>query len=612
MDVIDENNYILNVKYVIFLVSKIIFAYKLKDSNIQDISIIENEMMVFNEYSNFDLKKHDIEGQIYKLIHNNMDTIDYNNFLPATFYELLLTPKEKKSLGQVYTPDNIIVQMNSLVFNHKNIDKNMKILDPSCGGGYFLVHIFNCLKNKFSSENILVSDQYILENMIFGCDVDDFSIFMTKLSLLFNSSCMGAKLNILQKDFLTDFDNADITFDVIIGNPPYIGHKQTDKDYSKLIRGKYRDVFYNKADISYCFFKSAKNLLKQDGILCFITSRYFMEAMHANKLRNFLKNQYEIISIIDFNGIRPFKGVMISPAILTLRNSFNLFSNENTFSYVKYNTSIDETENFNFNQNKLQDSGWVILESSEEELFNRIENISNTYLGDLCSIKQGIITGMDKAFIVTEDVIQKYHIERSLLRKWVKNSNITKSNILYKNLYIIYSNLIHDERDYPNAINYLKQFKERLLNRRECKKGILKWYELQWGRIINDFENAKIVFPYKSYNNNFFYDCDEYFCSADTYIINGLRKDISFKFLQNYLNSSVFEFYFKCVAKKVGTNLYEYYPNKLNFIRLYIPDENISENISDLEEISIENFLQKVFNINEEDKKIINKYILKG
>jgi len=81
----------------------------------------------------------------------------------------------------------------------------------------------------------------------------------------------------------------------------------------------------------------------------------------------------------------------------------------------------------------------------------------------------------------------------------------------------------------------------------------------------------------------------------------------------SYLNSSIFEFYFKCQAKKVGNSIFEYYPNKLNNVKIYLPQENIQKNISDLGKNSIEIFLKKVFNIDEEEVySIINKYIQKG
>ena len=610
-DNINCENYISKVKYVIFFISKILYESKIKGNAILDNNlsyiVSNNEYLgIIKEYSTFDLKQVEVESKIYALMSDFKNVVTHENFIPAMLYEILLTPKEKKSLGQVYTPLYVVDQMLSDSFHIQNINKDIKILDPACGGGYFLIDAFNKIRNQVESSEI--DDRYILEHMIYGIDIDDFSIFLTKMGLIFNSSCNYVNFNIFNMDFLIESDDLVLSFDIIIGNPPYIGHKQTSKEYRTILKNRYKEVFYDKSDISYCFFKRGKELLKDNGILCLITSRYFMEAMYADKLRNFLKNNFHIVSIVDYNGYRVFKGAMISPAVIILSNDTK---NKSKFSYVKYNMDSSKIDNFTYEQTKLSNKGWIILETKEEELYNRIESISNTYINDVCNIKQGIITGLDKAYIVTEEEIKKYNLERSLLKKWIKNSNISQTNISYNNLFLIYSNLINDETDYPNTIKYLEPFKELLMNRRECKNGIRKWYELQWGRVQSDFENPKILFPYKSNSNKFFYDVNEYFCSADIYFINEVRSDITYEYLQNYLNSNIFEFYFKCQAKKVGVNLFEYYPNKINFMKIYLPDKKNDKNISDLGKISIEIFLEKVFNISGEEKAIITKYISK-
>ncbi|WP_010293005.1 hypothetical protein [Clostridium senegalense] len=43
----------------------------------------------------------------------------------------------------------------------------------------------------------------------------------------------------------------------------------------------------------------------------------------------------------------------------------------------------------------------------------------------------------------------------------------------------------------PNAINHIRQYKEKLSKRRECIKGVRKWYQLQWGRNKEIFEEEK-------------------------------------------------------------------------------------------------------------------------
>lgn len=586
-------DYISKVKYVIYLICNELYQLKFKDC-----SILECDFTVFKEYDKFNLKCDKTKEKIIQLMLRNSKSIEITDFYPASLYETLLTHKEKKSLGQVYTPFEIIENMLEQVFQLKSIDKNTRILDPSCGGGYFLIEIYKYIRNKYPE----IHKKHIIENMLFGIDIDDFSIFLSKVGLILKSEINNLNFNICNADFLIDTLYTD-KFDIIIGNPPYVGHKNTNKEYRKSLSEKYSDVYYDKADISYCFFKKGKELLSSDGIISFITSRYFMEALYADKLRNFIKKNFSIVTLLDYSGDKAFKRAMISPAIITLSNTWN----KNMFTYVKKNSDVFET--YEYGQDKLKDSGWIILKDEDEKLFEKIDSISNIYIKDICTIKQGIISGCDKAFIVDEEVIENYKLESFLLRKWIKNSNISKSAIKYNNLYLIYSDIIDDEKDCPNAINYLSRYKDKLMSRRECANGFRKWYELQWGRIKTDYENPKIIFPYKSKHNNFYFDDNSYFCSADIYLMNDFSKDIPLNYLLSYLNSEVFEFYLKCQVKKVGRDVYEYYPNKLNNLKLYWPEENIGQNFSHLGKFSIEILQKKLFNIDEKEVNIIKNYL---
>jgi adenine-specific DNA-methyltransferase len=589
IDEIEGYDYISKVKYVILLICNELYN-----------SINENPMKstaIFKEYAKFDLENFMTEERIAELMGITAGNIEISSFYPASLYEALLTDKEKKSLGQVYTPFEIINNMLHEMFKVKNIDANTKILDPSCGGGYFLIEIYKYIRHNHPE----IHNRHIVENMLFGIDIDDFSIFLSKMGLIFHTGLDDIKFNIYNLDFL--IDNLNIgKFDIIIGNPPYVGHKNSTGNYKKLLYEKYSDVYYDKADISYCFFKKGKELLKQEGIISFITSRYFMEALYADRLRSFIKENYNIVTLIDYSGDTAFKRAMISPAVIILSNKWN----KNMFLYVKKDRDV--IESYEYRQDKLRNSGWIILKDEDEKLFEKIDSISNTYIKDILSIKQGIITGCDKAFIVTEEVIENYKIESFLLKKWIKNSNISKKSIKYNNLYLIYSDIIQNENDCPNAISYLSKYKDKLMSRRECKKGFRKWYELQWGRNKSDYENPKIIFPYKSKQNNFYFDEEAYFCSADIYLMNEFSKDLSLNYLLSYLNSEIFEFYLKCQLKKVGRNIYEYYPYKLNNLKVYLPQGDMAQNFSRMENISIEIF-KKLFNINDKEVNIIKNYI---
>jgi len=122
----------------------------------------------------------------------------------------------------------------------------------------------------------------------------------------------------------------------------------------------------------------------------------------------------------------------------------------------------------------------------------------------------------------------------------------------------------------------------------------------QWGRKQEIFEESKIVFPFKSNRNKFAFDEGSYF-SADVYALRLKgNTNYSYEFLLFLLNSNLYEFYFKTFAKKLGEDLYEYYPN--NLMKLKIPTIEHFTKLTEEE-------LYLYFGIDDEEVRIIKNNI---
>jgi adenine-specific DNA-methyltransferase len=221
---------------------------------------------------------------------------------------------------------------------------------------------------------------------------------------------------------------------------------------------------------------------------------------------------------------------------------------------------------------ELKAEGWVLLSPIRHEIFSALEAKDGLVLKDIAESYQGIITGCDKAFIVSRDEIHKHELEEALLRPWIKNSDVLKHNLKTAEKFLMYSDFIKEEKDFPNAIRYIEKYRHRLEERRECKRGVRKWYQLQWGRTNEIFETPKIVYPYKSRDSRFTVDRAGSYCSADVYMLK-LKKEyessVTLDYVAAILSSKLFEFYFKCYAKRISVNLYDYYPNTV--LRMKIP-----------------------------------------
>ena len=521
--------------------------------------------------------------------------------------------EDRKGKGVFYTPPEVVERMTESALSGIDLsaDPYVRILDPACGTGLFLAKAFEVLKRKFEENYAIILDNnrelagkvgwdgigsFIVENNLWGADIDREALNMAR-EILMKLAGEKSSPNLICADSLISGSTVQISlfddvsqeerefwnnnYDYILGNPPYIGHKQVPAERKKVLQQLYKGIYRDKSDISYCFIKKGIDLLKEGGSLSFITSRYFMEGPSAAGLRKYIADNCTIVEIVDFYGRNVFRDAGVASCIITLRKgSYN--SETSVFKHKKdadaANGELFAPSNFEYftiNRSNLRHEGWLLINPEQYGIFSAADAKDGLELSSIADSCQGIITGCDRAFIVSRNEIEEYDIEESLLKPWIKNSDIQRHGIKATERFLIYSDFIEIEEDYPNAIKFIDRYRDRLQERRECKLGVRKWYQLQWGRNNGIFETPKIVYPFKSANSRFVVDNAGNYCSADIYCLK-IKKEyegrITLEYISAILNSSLFEFYFKCYAKKISEDLYDYYPNTVLRMKIPMPE----------------------------------------
>ena len=459
--------------------------------------------------------------------------------------------------------------------NYRNWLLQITICDPACGSGAFLNQALDFLINehryidelqaKLFGDAMVLSDveKSILENNLFGVDLNEESVEIAKLSLWLRTAQPNRKLNDLnnnikcgnsliddvsiagekafnwQTAFSQVFDNGG--FDVIIGNPPYVRQELLSKIDKEYFVKNYK-VGNGIADLYVYFYERAINTLKQNGVLGFITPNKFYKTQYGKELRQFLMN-FSIVELIDFFELKVFEDASTDSQILILKNN----SNDN---FLKY-SPIKSIANFNekvystlkINQNDLNDAIWIFNNIESNNILNKMK-LNSITLKDYTKngIEYGIKTGLNEAFIIDEEtknaIINEDFKSSEIIKPYVTATDIDKWNIKNPNkYYFINTRYDLDISQYKGVYNWLMNFDEKLQNRQD--KGI-HHFNLRACKYYDKFEKPKIIYIRTAVNHKFFYEENSYYVNDSCYIISNADK-----FLSAWLNSKIFSFYKK-------------------------------------------------------------------
>ncbi|EAK5260377.1 class I SAM-dependent DNA methyltransferase [Campylobacter jejuni] len=408
-------------------------------------------------------------------------------------------------------------------------------------------------------------------------------------------------------------------FDLIIGNPPYIRQEEI-KELKNTLSKNYK-VYKGTADIYTYFYELGFNVLKENGILSFITSNKYTRAGYGEALREFLLKNTCILKYIDLNGIKVFDSATVDTSILSFEK---IKIKENTFKYLSLNNELLKNYDFeisaikeflNISQNSLSKESFAFNDESTNALKTKIEKLG-TPLKDWhgLNINYGIKTGLNEAFIITtekkDEILANCKDEdekertAKLIRKMLRGRDIKRYRYEWAGLWVIgtFPSLKLDIEQYPALKQYLSQFLPRIEQSGEkgCrKKTSNKWFETQDNiAYYEEFEKEKIVYPNMNKEFIAFFDNEFFLLNQKCFILShqsNNKKELLY--LTALLNSNVNFYYFKQIGAKLGASGYEM--SKIFVEKLPIPKIN-SKNQKIADELI--NLADEILKAKEQDK----------
>lgn len=445
---------------------------------------------------------------------------------------------------------------------------SLRVLDPSCGSGAFLLAAYDALAREYGRVNVAIAElgepgtlpfadltTTILNQNLFGVDLNEESVEITKLSLWLRTAHRDHRLTYLERnikrgnsvvsdrkidglafDWTTGagaFDwlepdapsaAAEIDarwregFDVVLGNPPYVRQEWLAK-YKEHWSASF-ETYDGVADLYVYFFERGLSVLKPGGRLGFVVSNKWLKAGYAERLRARLATRALIETITDFGHAPIFEDADTFPVIVTLKK---LPEGEELpaghairmtrFPRAELGTRtveeyVDENA-YEVPQKKLGAGEWSLEPEEVEHLLEKIRRAGvplEDYAG--CRPFRGILTGRNEAFLIdtkTRDrLIAEDPRSDEIIKKYLRGQDIARWAPEWDGQWMIFARRGIDIDAYPTIKAHLEQFRAALEPRPEGedprrwpgrKSGAYRWYEIQDTiEYWREFEKPKLVY----------------------------------------------------------------------------------------------------------------------
>jgi type II restriction/modification system DNA methylase subunit YeeA len=521
----------------------------------------------------------------------------------------------------------------------------LTICDPACGSGAFLNQALEFLiaehryldelQAKLMGDSLILSDveNSILENNIYGVDLNDESVEIAKLSLWLRTAQKGRKLNSLNNNIKCGnslIDDPEVAgdkafswekefpevfakggFDVVIGNPPYVRVEFIDEISVQYFKSKYKSAT-SKFDLSSLFYELSIELLKPKGIYSIITSYQFLYASSGQGLRKVISDNVscEVVKFSSdsqvFSGATTYAGIFFSSKVFT--DKIIIHEADNKLQTVNLRKSFSIPKN-KFTLEK------VIIENTSiiDKIYSNNKIVKGKEIG---MAKTGVVTSADDIFYLTIEKINELKLEQEIIFPIIGTNEINPWNLNKTETFCLYPYfeksgktilipLNEIQEKYPNIYNYLIENKAQLLARSQGRKDYSdseNWYQLNRPREKWIYDSVKIIYPGTTNRPKFSLDTKgQLFRNARVYafILKEKHKKL-YNYLLPILNSNLSKYLIQLKCPPKANNYFEMSTGFMDDFPFIIP--------SDFNELKLIEYSEKSIELRLKLKNDISKF----
>ena len=416
-----------------------------------------------------------------------------------------------------------------VLVDYLDVLKHIKVLDPACGSGAFLVAAFDYLIAEYERVNGAIAeltgsrqqmglfdlDRQILQDNLFGVDLNRESVEITKLSLWLKTARRDKPLNNLDANircgnslvappgpeapaalreafaalpadsrafdwraaFPAVFERGG--FDVVIGNPPYVRQEALGalKGYLAQCYASYSGV----ADLYVYFYERGLDLLAPGSKLSYIVTNKWMRAGYGEPLRRLFSERAVFEEILDFGHAPIFEDADTFPCIIVARRRpsepASVADPEQPAVSVcpvprdrSAELSLDNYVHehaYPVPWSRYGAAPWSLEPPAVDALMQRIRE-RGTPLAEFLGVKPmyGIKTGLNEAFLIDDGtrtaLIRDDPGCADIIKPYLRGQDIKRWAPDWQGLWMIFARRGIDIEAYPSVLRHLERFRERL------------------------------------------------------------------------------------------------------------------------------------------------------
>jgi N-6 DNA Methylase len=300
----------------------------------------------------FSLSRADLAGRLYQQYLKKTPAVEMaGEGRRPRLVSVAVQRDEQEQTAAFYTPMSVASllaadTLGTWLRDHRpNKAEQVRLVDPACGSGSFLVAGFHLVRSALESEGRTLrpaAREAILRESIFGADIDAKAIEITQLQLLeaaeLSKTCLpDFAENLFVGDSLhppldveAEMEPGVVPwrkimdriggFDAILMNPPFGAQLRLPdrlaSEQRAALRERFPEVSGWGSDLAYYFVSLAFALKKTDGCAGMIVPRKLLDGKGAAPTREFLKSIAAPDRIVDFRGLSLFPGANPYVALL--------------------------------------------------------------------------------------------------------------------------------------------------------------------------------------------------------------------------------------------------------------------------------------------------------